>query len=77
MPSDILDYMGSVYKISELYEQGMRKSFQVLFKEVECEFSCIYLKFQFKGFFVDMPLQLAVSMLQRQFSLSEEALFNS
>ena len=46
---DIRNYVGSIYKISELYEQGKKKIFEAIFKEDECEVNCICLKFQFRG----------------------------
>ncbi|KAK9229657.1 hypothetical protein WN944_022621 [Citrus x changshan-huyou] len=49
MYCDTLDSVRSIYEISESYEQGKKKRFDVVFEETKCEVSCIYSKFQFRG----------------------------
>ena len=51
MYCDLLDYVGSIYKISESYGQGRKFFFEVDFEETECEVNCICSKFQFRGIF--------------------------
>ncbi|XP_015387718.1 protein FAR1-RELATED SEQUENCE 5-like [Citrus sinensis] len=46
---DILDFVGSIYKIIESFGQGRRGIFEVVFEEAECEVNCIGSKFQFRG----------------------------
>lgn len=55
MYCDILDSLESMYEIIESYGQGKKRIFAVVFEEAKCKVTCIYLKFQFKEFFVDMP----------------------
>ena len=49
MYCDTLDSVRSIYEISESYEQGKKKRFDVVFEKTKCEVSCIYSKFQFRG----------------------------
>ncbi|KAH9770311.1 protein FAR1-RELATED SEQUENCE [Citrus sinensis] len=49
MYCDILDFVGSIYKIIESFGQGRRGIFEVVFEEAECEVNCICSKFQFRG----------------------------
>lgn len=37
MHCDILNFVGSVYEIRELYGQGKKRIFEIVFEEAECE----------------------------------------
>ena len=63
MYCDILDYMGSIYKISESYGQGKKKIFDVVFEEVDCEVNYIYSKFQFRRILYSHPLAVLIRNL--------------
>ena len=53
----IINFVGSLYEIDESYGQGKKKNFEIVLEEVECEVSCIYSKFQFRGILCRMSLQ--------------------
>ncbi|XP_052289424.1 protein FAR-RED ELONGATED HYPOCOTYL 3-like [Citrus sinensis] len=48
MYCDTMDFVGSIYEISESLGQGNKKNFEVVFGETECKVSCICSKFQFR-----------------------------
>ena len=75
MYCNILDYVGSIYKIIKSLWQGQRGTFEVVFEETECEINCIYSKFQFKGILCRHALAVLmrnpVELLPKRYILSK------
>ncbi|KAH9666229.1 protein FAR1-RELATED SEQUENCE [Citrus sinensis] len=74
MYCDISDSVGSIYQIIESFGQGRRGFFEVIFKEAECEVTCICSKFQFRGILCRHALAVlirnSVELLPERYILS-------
>ena len=63
MYCDVLDSVGSIYKIIESFGQGQRGIFEVFFEEDKCEVNCICSKFHFRGILCRHALTMLIHNL--------------